>query len=87
MEEIKAYKPKCGCKNKTYRTKRACISHEKWCIYNPENHACPTCKYNDKDSCNCKLDVIKNNGGESYILKSFVAKHCPYWGFNNEFKR
>ena len=87
MEEIIAYKPKCGCKNKTYRTKSACISHEKWCIYNPDNHACPTCIHNDKDNANCGIDVIKNDGCEPYILKHMLAKKCPYWKFNNDFKR
>ena len=41
MEEIKAYKPKC-CR-KAYITKRACVEHEKRCLWNPDNEACHTC--------------------------------------------
>lgn len=41
MEEIKAYKPKC-C-SKAYITKRACVEHEKRCLWNPDNEACHTC--------------------------------------------
>lgn len=42
MEEIKAYKPKC-C-SKAYITKRACVEHEKRCLWNPDNEACHTCE-------------------------------------------
>ena len=41
LEEIKAYKPKC-C-SKAYITKRACVEHEKRCLWNPDNEACHTC--------------------------------------------
>ena len=82
MEQIIAYKPKCGCKNKTYRTKSGCLSHEKWCIHNPENHSCPTCIHNHNTL--CELDVLERDGREDYVLHGTVAKHCPYWEYNNE---
>ena len=88
MEQIIAYKPKCGCKNHTFRTKRACLAHEKWCIYNPENHACPTCKYNDGNISDCTKKVLdKYDYDGSFVLKETVAKHCPYWEYNEDFKR
>lgn len=42
-EEIRAWKPSCGCK-KAYMTKSSCRKHEKNCNWNPENKACHTCK-------------------------------------------
>lgn len=41
MEKIEAFKPKC-C-NKAYITKKACLEHEKRCMWNPDNKACHTC--------------------------------------------
>lgn len=79
MEKIIAYKPKCGCKNKTYRTKKACIAHEEWCMYNPKNHACPTCFHYDKESFSCEMEIPKNHEGEDYVLSESLAKHCPFW--------
>lgn len=37
MEEIKAYKSLC-C-SKLYITKKACLEHEKRCMWNPANQA------------------------------------------------
>ena len=87
MEQIIAYKPECGCKNKTFRTKSACMAHEKWCVYNVINHGCPTCSHYDRET-GCEMDIIEHNEGADFILAGgYLAKHCPYWGYNKEFKR
>jgi hypothetical protein len=79
MEKIIAYKPSCGCKKKTFRTKSACIAHENWCMYNPKNHSCPTCYHYDKDSRTCGMEIPKHNSDMDYVLSESLAKHCPYW--------
>lgn len=85
METILAYKPKCGCKNKTYRTKTACLAHEKWCMYSPDSHSCPTCMSYLGYGCN--LNILNSLKKYPFIMKCGIAKHCPYWEYNDEYKR
>ena len=100
MEQIIAYKPKCGCRDKTFRTKSGCLSHERYCIYNPDNHACPTCLHNDNAVIGCELDVLSEHLMEKYVHEAFVpdedgndklvgiwAKNCPYWKLDKGYKR
>ena len=96
MEEIVAYKPKCGCKKKTYRTKHACLEHERKCIYNPDNKSCPTCKHDVREvGCPysvCELNILKYNSLEEYDKYmenkvsniEFFKAHCTYWELKNK---
>lgn len=88
MEEIKAYKPKC-C-SKAYITKRACVEHEKRCLWNPDNEACHTCG---------KREVVDGEEKRWYcpvrdrLIGIFEAgnemlpvSHCEDWEPNLTFK-
>jgi len=83
MKIIKAYIPDCEC-SKTYRTKKACLNHEKGCYKNPSNKACITCDHQSVEGIfRCQNELVKNNElyGTGFFngIKRNIRVNCPFW--------
>ena len=66
--EVKAYACKFRCGQRVNTHEEIIIEHERQCFKNPENKACPVCKFNDIGEIGyyCELD-LKPDGNSTFI--------------------